>query len=132
MAPASALALQSGVHIDPNSPAGIEYAFPLGSVRTELSGQPPNSSPATSSGPPFGIGIHIGATGATRRAVRGHRDTRFTPARPATVAQARRLESMVSGGSFGGPVVALVAGVLLAGLLAGWLGSVLRRHALGS
>ncbi len=61
-APAAA-ALQPGVHVDPHSPSGTEYSFPLGSTRQQLGGRP-SAGASAGSGPLFGVGL---------RSVAGHR-----------------------------------------------------------
>jgi hypothetical protein len=48
--PASALAQSSGVHVDPNSPPGKEYAIPLQTARSQGGGSPSSSSPAVPTG----------------------------------------------------------------------------------
>jgi hypothetical protein len=122
----AALALEPGVHINPLSPAGIQYSFPLGSARTELSGQPQSSTASSNStGPLFGIGVTSGGVSAGR-----------SPGAPAeggvgARASARRLEATAQGGAFGDLVLPLVGGVLLAGVLGGLLGSVFRSRAVG-
>lgn len=129
MSPAAASALEPGVHVNPNSPAGIEYAFPLGSARAGLSGQPPGSSPgATSASPLFGVGVHPDATRPRRTGA--HRQRQAKPsARPdAADAQARKLESKAAAGSVGDLVLLLAGGVVLAGVLGGLLGTRLRRQ----
>lgn len=55
-------AQSDGVHVDPESPAGKEYALPLESARRDAAGGAPSSGGATSSGgsdpaPLFGEGI---------------------------------------------------------------------------
>ena len=34
----AAVGLEPGVHVDPHSPSGTEYSFPLGSTRQQLGG----------------------------------------------------------------------------------------------
>jgi hypothetical protein len=58
--PASAAALEPGVHVDPNSPAAKEYGVPLWVLRGQGSGQ---QSPEGIPPPPlFGVGIGPPAT----------------------------------------------------------------------
>jgi hypothetical protein len=64
--PASAMALEPGVHVDPNSPAAKEYGVPLWVLRGQGSGQ---QSPEGIPPPPlFGVGIgpaaSVNGTGA--------------------------------------------------------------------
>ena len=110
-----ALALEPGVHVSPSSPAGIEYAFPLGSTRGELSGTPPSSSvSSTYSAPLFGVGITPGV-------VRGRTPARPKQALSGAAGRARALEAPVHAGSLGDLVLLFVGGVLLAGVLGGVL-----------
>jgi hypothetical protein len=65
MAQASTTPPQSGVHVDPGSPAGKEYQFPVTGARSEAAGGSPQSG---SAGPPlFGVGVTpaAAATGST-------------------------------------------------------------------
>ena len=61
LAAAPAAALPPGVYATPGSPAGKEYAFPLGSQRGEALG---HVSPAATSEPLFGVGIGPSAASA--------------------------------------------------------------------
>ncbi|HET9721148.1 MAG TPA: hypothetical protein VFP55_13790 [Solirubrobacteraceae bacterium] len=56
LVPSVALAsgLPSGVHVDPGSPAGKQYALPISSTRSMAAGQPNGGS---SNAPAFGVGI---------------------------------------------------------------------------
>lgn len=61
--PASALAAEKGVHVDPNSPAGKEYAVPFDSARNQ--GHSPGAGVTGASGHgPGGGGSHSGSGGA--------------------------------------------------------------------
>lgn len=123
-----AFALEPGVHVSPSSPAGIEYAFPLGSTRGDLSGAPPSVAPAsTYAAPLFGVGL----APAPAQTNRGHK-TRPKPPPSRAITDARRIEATVGAGSLGGLVLPLVGGVLLAGILGGLLGSALRRRTVDS
>src|SRR6476619_4464476 len=51
----AAAAQDDGVHVDPNSPAGKEYALPLDSARRDANGG--GDSAAGSGAPLFGVGI---------------------------------------------------------------------------
>jgi hypothetical protein len=55
-----ASAQDKGVHVDPNSPAGKEYALPLDSARREASGGASSGSSSGDSAPLFGAGISRG------------------------------------------------------------------------
>jgi hypothetical protein len=53
----------NGVHVDPGSPAGKQYAIPIPSARAETSGQ---SGGTGSANPPlFGVGVTPAGTAAT-------------------------------------------------------------------
>jgi hypothetical protein len=65
MAHASTASVQPGVHVDPGSPAGKEYQFPVTGARSETAGSGQQSG---SIGPPlFGVGVTpaTAATGST-------------------------------------------------------------------
>jgi hypothetical protein len=55
-----ASAQDSGVHVDPNSPAGKEYALPLDSARRDASGGASSGGSGGDSAPLFGAGISRG------------------------------------------------------------------------
>lgn len=55
----TALALEPGVFVDPNSPASKEYSFPLGVLRATAVGR---SAPEGASEPLFGVGTRPAAT----------------------------------------------------------------------
>jgi hypothetical protein len=66
----AAAALPTGVHVDPNSPAGKQYVIPIVGARSETAG--PGSGSSGSSNPPaFGVGItpdvHSGSTSGSGR-----------------------------------------------------------------
>src|ERR1700761_8477411 len=66
LAPAQALAgggPGGGVHVDPGSPAGKQYAIPIPSARSETSGQSGSSGSGSSNPPLFGVGVTPGAAG---------------------------------------------------------------------
>ena len=52
-----ATAQDDGVHVDPNSPAGKEYALPLDSARREARGGATSGGGSGDSAPLFGVGI---------------------------------------------------------------------------
>jgi hypothetical protein len=142
---APAAALQPGVFINPGSPAGKEYAFPLSVLRAQGAGKPaPNPN---SSEPPFGVGVtaaHAGAggqgpgsSGAGRRrrphaatgggksgsggpggGTTGGRAGSAAPAPLSAGAQAS-LARIAAPGSSLGPMILIVAIVLVAGLACG-------------
>ncbi len=69
--PAAAMAAEEGVIVDPDSPAGKEYALPLESARREAAADPSvqgrKISPTAQTAPPFGVGIEPGRGGAGAR-----------------------------------------------------------------
>jgi hypothetical protein len=65
----AAVGLEPGVHVDPHSPSGTEYSFPLGSTRQQLGGQS-GAGASAGSGPLFGVGL--GRATDHRRASGGH------------------------------------------------------------
>jgi hypothetical protein len=67
---ASALAVAPGVTIDPGSPAGQQYAFPLSVLRGQGAGNPAPGPGSTV--PLFGVGV----TPATRKTASVHTDRR--------------------------------------------------------
>jgi len=65
----AAVGLEPGVHVDPHSPSGTEYSFPLGSTRQQLGGQS-SAGASAGSGPLFGVGL--GRATNHRRTSGGH------------------------------------------------------------
>jgi hypothetical protein len=53
----------NGVHVDPGSPAGKQYAIPIPSARSETSG--PNGAAGSANPPLFGVGVTPGGAAAT-------------------------------------------------------------------
>lgn len=96
--PAPALALAPGVNVDPGSPAGKEYSFPLSVLRAAGVGR---QAPAGAAEPLFGVGItpavaparvrlHVRASSAGDTARSGRRSvTRRRTARRRTAPGAR-------------------------------------------
>lgn len=80
----SAMALESGVHVDPGSPAGKEYAVPLSVLRAAAAGRPGGGDEGQ---PLFGVGISPARASSradrTRRATHGHPAGAQAPARGA-------------------------------------------------
>ena len=68
---APAAALQPGVFIDPNSPAGKEYAFPLSALRSQAAGS--RTAVSVVPQPLFGVGITPAAGVGRSRGAVGHR-----------------------------------------------------------
>ena len=55
----------AAVHVDPNGPAGQQYALPLDSVRGQTSGNPGSGVPGATKPPPlFGQGVTTTGHGA--------------------------------------------------------------------
>jgi hypothetical protein len=74
--PGAALAQEPGVHLDPGSPAGKEYAIPLAEGRAEGAGTTKQRAAADT---PFGVGITPrggGGTGGPKPGGRGGGPTR--------------------------------------------------------
>jgi len=74
----------AGVHVDPGSPAGKQYGFPVNSARGETSGAGKSGSAASSGGasaspPLFGAGVTAPGT---------HASTTGTPTSPTTTTHA--------------------------------------------
>ena len=90
---APAAALQPGVFIDPNSPAGKEYSFPLSVLRSQAAGKPPAVEGVPQ--PLFGVGITPAGAVGVRRGAAGARGGGSSRHRHRAVAG-------VSGGKIGG------------------------------
>jgi hypothetical protein len=134
--PASAVAEQ-GVHIDPNSPAGKEYAIPIAKARREAVGAPTGTakrgggrSSDSSGSAPFGEGIKpVGRSATSARQARpprgrAHRQPAGVPS-GASAAPSLNAASVAAGeGSALLPMGLIVVAALLA---AGGLGFLLRR-----
>ncbi len=127
---APATALEPGVFVDPGSPAGKEYSFPLSVLRGEGTG---HAAPAGAAQPLFGVGINptvrAGTGGTTARSPskvtaplrhrHRHSRARSHPATGPTAGDNSRgrrgataLASLVRPSS-GVPEIALIAVVLL-------------------
>jgi hypothetical protein len=61
--PTQAATAQDGVHFDPDSPAGKEYALPLDQARDEASGGAADRAPGERA-PLFGAGVSGGGSGS--------------------------------------------------------------------
>ena len=141
----SGTAGNSGVHIDPGSPAAKQYAIPLSQARQIDSG---SSSSASSSATAFGAGINPPAPVSSSRSASASRDgrahrrrssrvrarkhgkhaaTALTPEAkpPAAVLQAANTQASSGGGD--GSTLALLGGGVLILVLGGLGGTVLRR-----
>jgi hypothetical protein len=127
--PASPVSAQSGVHLDPNSPAGKEYAVPIDKARREALGAPSPSTgrakadptPADGSQQLFGAGIKPAPRGSGGSTSGGR--TRKPGDPPAAVVS----PAAAAGADDGSPTL-VTGGIALAALLAaGALGLLLRR-----
>src|SRR5437764_159626 len=86
-----AAALDPGVHVDPNSPAGKEYSFPLDVRRAAAVG---HNAPQDVTQPLFGVGIApavVGenANGASATATAGRKSATAAARRKAAAQRAR-------------------------------------------
>lgn len=125
------------VHVDPNGPAGQQYALPIDTVRGEVSGDELAGVPGAQSEPAplFGEGIRPEETrsvndrtdkeyGAASRGQRPDRQAGSGHASSATIEEA--IAALTQGGdtdsSFPPGMAVVIAGMLLLGLGAGWLG----------
>lgn len=62
------VAQDNGVHVDPDSPAGKEYALPLDSARRAAEGQNASGGSSDAAAPLFGAGIsHKASNGGSKR-----------------------------------------------------------------
>jgi hypothetical protein len=128
LAPA-ALALEPGVFIDPNGPAGREYSFPLDVARSSAAGHASTQPGAAQ--PLFGVGITSAAATALKppgaaakhsRPVSGRGAIAPVPGpRPAAGARVseRAIARLERSGSGAGPTALLGLAVLAPGLGAG-------------
>jgi hypothetical protein len=123
-----ASAQEDGVFVDPDSPAGKEYAVPLEEARREASGASAGGSSGDRGGgqPLFGVGIEraprqTGAGEATESGGGGRNaDDAQGPERVAPSGQsAAAVEAAARDGSDGLLTAGIATGVLVAGLLAG-------------
>jgi hypothetical protein len=132
-----AIARDDGVSVDPDSPAGVEYAVPLDQARRDATGTAGGGSAGTDHGQPlFGVGIERasagsgggggakGSGGSGRSAGTGGSSGGGTQAGAGEAgrngASAAAIEVAASGGSSTGMLSAGIAGgVLLLGLLGG-------------
>lgn len=158
-APAAAAAgdgLEPGVHVDPGSPAGKEYQFPIPATRSETSGRQGSSGTGRSQNPPlFGVGITppsgppsaagsgSGSSSRSLSARRSRRSDAVSAARRGSVGDTRAHEgsapasasfagSPASGGVGGSGWIPLVVGGALVLILGGGGGLVLKRRFLGT
>jgi hypothetical protein len=152
---ASPPGLQSGVHVDPGSPAGKEYQFPVVGARGETAGgaqgqggNPPlfgvGVTPAVADATPAAHATETSTSRATGAGVAGSKSTRarraHTHPKPQTVVSSSpaadptpAVDPPVAGGSAGGSGwIALVAGGLLVLVLGGGGGFLLRQRVLRS
>jgi hypothetical protein len=124
-----ASAQEDGVFVDPESPAGKEYAVPLEEARRQASGASAGDSRGDGGGgqPLFGVGIEpvprqteAGEGTQSGGGGGGNADEAQGPDRVAPSGQsAAAVEAAASDGSDGLLTAGIAAGVLVAGLLAG-------------
>jgi hypothetical protein len=120
-APAAGAA-ERGVHVDPGSPAGKEYAIPIERARREASGGTkigtgnPTSSTAVAQVPLFGQGIKPAAPKhhARQKGTHGSATKPDVPLASTAAIQAALRAPSTSGWTGGIPAAVLAAGVLLA------------------
>jgi hypothetical protein len=128
-----AAAAEPGVHVDPGSPAGKEYALPVDQARHDAGGAatgggsgsgggPSSGSGSTGGGALFGAGVRPsgqrpGTGGSTTGGRPGQGGTQGTSHRDGVAAAIPAASS--SGDSMTGPVLGIAAGVVLLGLVAG-------------
>jgi hypothetical protein len=146
LAPAAPAAAEKGVHVDPDSPAGKEYAIPFESAREDAAGGKGDRGGSQGNAPMFGVGISPGGGGTDSSAGGGsqgaagggsqgaagggtNRDSGgdvVGTARGST-ASLRSLQDVSTGESTSAllSVLAIALGVLLAG---GLLGLLVRRR----
>ncbi|MGA2009566.1 MAG: hypothetical protein ABSH51_03375 [Solirubrobacteraceae bacterium] len=128
---APAVALAPGVFVDPNSPAGQAYAYPLSVLRAQGAGRP--APTGTTPAPSFGVGITPAGSprpgDGTRRAPgsvrRGGRRTSIgsgpsaTGARGVAAGADPALARLASSSSPVGPTALIVFGVLASAVAVG-------------
>ena len=123
-----AIAQEDGVHVDPDSPAGKEYALPLDSARRDAAGG--GGSAAPSDQPLFGAGISRqgrgqaeergqgeggGSTGKTNPGDRGGSESGGMGGVDASGAVAQAVAESGSGLSAGALTALIALGVLVVG-----------------
>ena len=132
-------AQDNGVHVDPDSPAGKEYALPLDSARRDTSGSPNGTGASGQSAPLFGAGVSKAAgSGGSERSRSGSGQGNgssnadggggSSAASGADATQVARAVADEGGGLSAGVITLLIAmGVLFVGILIGLSVRVLRR-----
>lgn len=127
--PSTALA-QTGVHVDPESPAGKEYAIPLEQARREAGGTDGGAARPGAQAPLFGQGIGDSSTSAgsaggdPSAAGRGDAGQAGagaggSPAAAPETSKSAAVAAAVGGGSSTALTAAIIGAVLLAAALAG-------------
>jgi hypothetical protein len=132
--PASAGALEQGVHVDPGSPAAKEYALPLNQARQTVnasSGAAGSGGSRSGSGESslFGAGIKPprGGSGGERVPPKGRGATpESAPARLAANADPAISRALHESGGGDGSTLALIGGGVAVLVLGGFGGTVLR------
>lgn len=132
VATGTAAAQDAGVQVDPESPAGKEYALPLDSARRDAAGAAAPYNAAEPGPPLFGTGIsaraaaddeadpnEAGDRGRGSKVRPGERPE-TAPATPGAIAAARSTDDAAAGGLSASVATAAIAlGVLLVGGLVG-------------
>ena len=126
-----ASAQDNGVHVDPDSPAGKEYALPLDSARRDASGSPSGTGATGQGAPLFGAGVSkaAGSGGGERSGSGGGQGDGSSGAdrgggnsavSGADATQVARAAADKGGGLSAGVITLLIAmGVLFVGILIG-------------
>jgi len=142
----AASAQDRGVHVDPDSPAGKEYALPLDSARRDASGSPNGTGATGQSAPLFGAGVSKATgSGGSERSGSGSegsgsggrqgdssssadREGGNSDVSGADATQVARAAADGGGGLSAGVTTLLIAmGVLFVGILIGLSARLLRR-----
>ena len=125
----------AAVYVDPNGPAGQQYALPVDAIRGETGGDPAAGVPGARSeqAPLFGQGIGPADAkekrGNSRKEQQSDKATNGNPGDEAeSPAEERSLDETISGitgdsgSSFPPGMIAVLGGLVLLGIGAGWLG----------
>lgn len=127
------------VHVDPSGPAGQQYALPLDSVRGQVSGNPSAGVPGSQSEPPvlFGEGVRPASSssgdfrpeGADRAGTKNGNQEAGNQSSVRTEGEdsvEERIAALTGDDESGTPgasgMLAVIAGMMVLGLSAGWLG----------
>ena len=139
IAGAAAATTDDGIHVDPNSPPGVEYALPLQAAREQAGAgrSAAGNSQAAGRGQAFGVGIEPGSqakAGAGTSARRSRPGRGSTAGAPPTAGLesapsiSPRALASVEQRDGGAPVVFSLAGIVVVALLGGLVALLLRRR----